>query len=318
MRALVFDQSLSFQPRHRDPVEVDGDTLLRVRQAGICATDLEITRGYMGYKGVLGHEFVSDVVSSSQKDLVGQRVAGEINVVCGRCDLCLSGLSSHCRARSVLGILNHDGAFADFVRLPSTNLHVLPKSIDDDQAVFIEPLAAAFQVLKQIKLDGRKWVTVLGDGRLGLLVAQVLRNAGCPVRVIGKHADKLAMCEKWQIRSRPLDDITPRHDQDVVVDCTGSANGFELAMQIVRPRGTIVLKSTFAAGKPLNLAPLVIDEINVIGSRCGPFREAIRALAEKQIDVASLITRRMKLEQGMEAIELAGRPGVLKVILTME
>jgi threonine dehydrogenase-like Zn-dependent dehydrogenase len=318
MRALVFDQSLSFQPRHRDPVEVDGDTLLRVRQAGVCATDLEITRGYMGYRGVLGHEFVADVVSSPEKDLTGQRVAGEINVVCGRCDLCLSGLSSHCRARSVLGILNHDGAFADFVRLPATNLHVLPKSVDDDQAVFIEPLAAAFQVLKQIKLDGRKWVTVLGDGRLGLLVAQVLRNAGCPVRVIGKHADKLAMCEKWQIRSRPVDDITPRHDQDVVVDCTGSASGFELAMQIVRPRGTIVLKSTFAAGKPLNLAPLVIDEINVVGSRCGPFREAIRALAEKQIDVASLITRRMKLEQGVEAMELAGRPGVLKVILTME
>jgi alcohol dehydrogenase len=318
VRALVFDQSLSFQPRHRDPVEVDGDMLLRVRQAGVCATDLEITRGYMGYRGVLGHEFVADVVSSPDKDLVGQRVAGEINVVCGRCDLCLSGLSSHCRARTVLGILNHDGAFADFVRLPAANLHVLPKSIDDDQAVFIEPLAAAFQVLKQIKLDGRKWVTVLGDGRLGLLVAQVLRNAGCPVRVIGKHADKLAICEKWQIRSRPVEDITPRHDQDVVVDCTGSASGFDLAMQIVRPRGTIVLKSTFAAGKPLNLAPLVIDEINVVGSRCGPFREAIRALAEKQIDVASLITRRMKLEQGVEAIELAGRPGVLKVILTME
>lgn len=325
MRALVFDQSLSFQPRHRDPVEADGDTLLRVRQAGICATDLEITRGYMGYNGVLGHEFVADIVSSPDKNLIGQRVAGEINVVCGRCDLCLSGLSSHCRARTVLGILNHDGAFADLVRLPATNLHVLPKSIDDDQAVFIEPLAAAFQVMKQIKLDfggdgsrGRKWVTVLGDGRLGLLVAQVLRNAGCPVRVIGKHPDKLAMCEKWQIRSRALDDITPRHDQDVVVDCTGSAGGFELAMQIVRPRGTIVLKSTFAAGKPLNLAPLVVDEINVIGSRCGPFREAIRALAEKQIDVASLITRRMKIEQGVEAMELAGRPGVLKVLLTME
>ncbi len=318
MRAVVFDQSLSFQPRYRDPAEIGGDTLLRVRQAGICATDLEITRGYMSFTGVVGHEFVADVVSSPDKNLIGQRVAGEINIVCGRCDLCLSGLSSHCRARSVLGILNHDGAFADFVRLPATNLHVLPKSVDDDQAVFIEPLAAAFQVLKQIKLDGRKWVTVLGDGRLGLLVAQVLRNAGCPVRVIGKHADKLAMCEKWQIRSRPVDDITPRHDQDVVVDCTGSARGFELAMQIVRPRGTIILKSTFASGTPLNLAPLVVDEINVIGSRCGPFREAIRALAEKQIDVASLITRRMKIEQGVEAMELAGRPGVLKVILTME
>jgi threonine dehydrogenase-like Zn-dependent dehydrogenase len=318
MRALVFDKTLSFDPRRADPAAGEGDTLLRVRQAGICATDLEITKGYMGFRGVLGHEFVADVVTSPEKDLAGQRVCGEINVVCGRCDLCLSGLSNHCRARSVLGILNHDGAFADYARLPAINLHVVPKNVDDDQAVFVEPLAAAFQVLKQIQLDGRKWVTVLGDGRLGLLVAQVLRNVGCPVRVIGKHPEKLALCEKWQIRSRPLADIAPRHDQDVVVDCTGSANGFELAMQMVRPRGTIVLKSTVASGKALNLAPLVIDEINIIGSRCGPFREAIRALAEKQVDVVSLIHRRMKLEQGVEAMELAGRAGVLKVILTME
>ena len=323
MRALVFDHRLSFDPRHPEPPADGGDTLLKVRQAGICATDLEITRGYMGFRGVLGHEFVAEVVASPDKALVGQRVVGEINVVCGRCDLCLSGLSSHCRNRSVLGILNHDGAFADHVRLPAVNLHALPKNVDDDQAVFVEPLAAAFQVLKQIKLDGengrgRKWVTVLGDGRLGLLVAQVLRDTGCPVRVIGKHPDKLALCEKWSIRSRPLSDIVPRRDQDVVVDCTGSASGFELAMQMVRPRGTIVLKSTFAAGKPLNLAPLVIDEIQVVGSRCGPFREAIRALAEKRIDVTSLIHRRMRLEQGVEAMDLAGRPGVLKVILTME
>ena len=318
MRALVFDQSPAFDPRRSEPPVSQGDTLIKVRQAGVCATDIEITRGYMGYRGVLGHEFVGDVVSSPDRDLVGQRVVGEINVVCGRCDLCLSGLSSHCRNRSVLGILNHDGAFADLVRLPAMNLHALPQSVDDDQAVFVEPLAAAFQVLKQIKLDGRRWVTVLGDGRLGLLVAQVLRNVGCPVRVIGKHPGKLALCEKWQIRSRPLADISPRHDQDVVVDCTGSASGFELAMQMVRPRGTIVLKSTFASGKPLNLAPLVIDEIQVIGSRCGPFREAIRALSEKQVDVVSLIHRRMKLEQGAEALSLAARPGVLKVLLTMD
>jgi threonine dehydrogenase-like Zn-dependent dehydrogenase len=319
VRALVFDQSLSLRPRHPEPAASGGDTLLRVLQAGVCSTDLEITKGYMGFRGVLGHEFVAEVVSSPDKHLVGQRVVGEINVVCGRCDLCLSGLSSHCRSRSVVGILNHDGAFADFLRLPAVNLHALPKSVDNDAAVFVEPLAAAFQVVKQVPtLDGKKWVTVLGDGRLGLLVAQVLRDAGCPVRVIGKHLDKLALCEKWSIRSRPLGDIAPRHDQDVVVDCTGSAAGFELAMQMVRPRGTIVLKSTAAAGKALNLAPLVIDEINVVGSRCGPFREAIRALAEKRIDVASLIHRRMRLDQGVEAIELAGRPGVLKVLITME
>jgi threonine dehydrogenase-like Zn-dependent dehydrogenase len=318
MRALVFDQSLSLDPRRAEPTPADGDTLIKVRQAGICATDLEITKGYMSYRGVLGHEFVGEVISSPDRNLVGQRAVGEINIVCGRCDLCMSGLSAHCRSRSVLGILNHDGAFADFVRLPALNLHIVPANVEDDQAVFVEPLAAAFQVLKQIKLDGRKWVTVLGDGRLGLLVAQVLRNAGCPVRVIGKHPEKLAMCEKWSIRSRPLQDIQPRHDQDVVVDCTGSAAGFELAMQMVRPRGTIVLKSTVAAGKALNLAPIVIDEINIIGSRCGPFREALRALTEKSVDVTSLIHRRMKLDQGVEAMSLAARPGVLKVLLTME
>jgi len=324
MRALVFDKSLAFDAKRAEPAPAGGDTLIKVRQAGICSTDLEIVRGYMNFRGVLGHEFVGDVVSSPDKDLVGQRVSGEINVVCGRCDLCLSGLSNHCRNRSVLGILNHDGAFAEFLRLPAINLHVLPKTIDDDAAVFVEPLAAAFQVLKQVNFDGgdanrgRKWVTVLGDGRLGLLMAQVLRNAGTQVRVIGKHADKLALCEKWSIRSRPVDDIMARHDQDVVVDCTGSTTGFELAMAMVRPRGTIVLKSTVAQGKPLNLAPLVVDEINVIGSRCGPFRQAITALAAKEIDVTSLIHRRMKLEQGVEAMNLAGRKGVLKVILTME
>ncbi len=318
MRALLFTTSLSFAPRHPDPPPSEGDSLIRVRHAGICSTDLEIVKGYMKFRGVLGHEFVGEVLESPDRKLVGQRVVGEINIVCGHCDLCLAGLSSHCRNRSVLGIVNHAGAFADLLRLPAANLHILPPAIDDDQAVFIEPLAAAFQVLKQVKLDGRKWVTVLGDGRLGLLVAQVLQTVGVPVRVIGKHPEKLALCEKWSIRSRPLADIAPRHDQDVVVDCTGSPAGFELAMQMVRPRGTIVLKSTFAGAKPLSLTPLVIDEITVIGSRCGPFREAIRALTQKQIDVVSLIHRRMKIEQGVEAMTLAERSGVLKVVLTME
>jgi alcohol dehydrogenase len=319
MRALVFDKTLSFDPRHAEPKREEGECLIKVRRAGVCATDLEITRGYMGFAGVLGHEFVGEVVESpAARQWVGKRVVGEINVVCGRCDLCLSGLSNHCRNRTVLGILNRPGAFADFVRLPAINLHEVPAAVEDDAAVFVEPLAAAFQVTKQVKLDGKRWVTVLGDGRLGLLCAQVLRNAGCPVRVIGKHAEKMRLCDQWGIRSRPVSEITPRHDQDVVVDCTGSAAGLELAMQLVRPRGTIVLKSTVAEGKPINLAPLVIDEINVVGSRCGPFREAVRALAEKSVDVTSMIHRRMKLEQGVEAMDVAGKPGVLKVLLTME
>ena len=319
MRALVFDTALSFDSRRPEPKRDEGDCLIKVRQAGICATDLEITRGYMGFKGILGHEFIGEVIESpSARHWIGKRVVGEINVVCGRCDLCLSGLSNHCRNRTVLGILKRDGAFADLVRLPALNLHEIPAGVEDDAAVFVEPLAAAFQVLKQVKLDGKRWVTVLGDGRLGLLCAQVLRNAGCPVRVIGKHPDKMRLCDQWGIRSRPVAEITPRHDQDVVVDCTGSAAGLEMAMQLVRPRGTIVLKSTVAEGKPVNLAPIVIDEINVVGSRCGPFKEAIKALTEKTVDVTSMIHKRMKLENGVEAMELAAKPGVLKVLLTME
>jgi len=318
MRALTFRQSLAFDPRHPEPPLAEGDSLLRVIQAGICSTDLEIVQGYMSFGGILGHEFVGQVLESPEKKLVGQRVVGEINIVCGRCDLCLAGLSAHCRNRSVLGILNHGGAFADRLRLPAANLHVLPDTVDNDQAVFVEPLAAAFQVLKQVKFDGRKWVTVLGDGRLGLLVAQVLQSASIPVRVIGKHAAKLALCEKWAIRARPLADIVPRHDQDVVVDCTGSPEGLELGMQLLRPRGTLILKTTAAAAKPINLAPLVVDEITIVGSRCGPFREAIDALAQKQIDVVSLIHRRMKLEAALAAMALAARPEALKVILTME
>jgi alcohol dehydrogenase len=318
MRSLRFDNTLACDLLSPEPPPAEGDTLIRVKSAGICSTDLEICQGYMGFKGILGHEFVGVVTESANATLIGKRVCGEINIVCGKCDLCMAGLSTHCRKRTVLGIQGHNGAFADLVRLPAGNLHVIPDSVDNDQAVFVEPLAAAFQILKQLKMDNRRWVTVLGDGRLGLLVAQVLQTTGAPVRVIGKHPEKLALCEKWSIRSRPLADIVPRHDQDMVVDCTGSAAGFELAMQMVRPRGTIVLKSTAAAGKPLNLAPLVIDEVVVIGSRCGPFKEAIRALAARQIDVVSLIHRRMRLEQGVEALALAARPGVLKVLLTME
>jgi threonine dehydrogenase-like Zn-dependent dehydrogenase len=317
MRALLFDGRIRYEPRQAEPGEAEGDTLIKVLQAGICATDLEIARGYMGYQGVLGHEFVGRVESSPNQALIGKRVVGEINIVCGTCEMCRSGLSSHCPTRSVLGILNHAGAFADHVRLPASNLHVVPDSVDNDHAVFVEPLAAALQVLKQATINARTWVTVLGDGRLGLLVAQVIRNAGAPVRVLGRHAEKLAICEKWKIAARNVEEVVARHDQDVVVDCTGSAQGLELAMGFVRPRGTIVLKTTVAAGKPLNLAPVVINEVTIVGSRCGPFREAIAALARREIDVVSLIHRWLKLEQGEEAMNLAGQRGVMKVLLTV-
>lgn len=318
MRALVFDNSLRLDTRYPDPIPESGDTLIKIRRAGICSTDLEILKGYMGFKGVLGHEFVGDVLSSPRRELIGQRVVGEINIVCGRCDLCMSGLSNHCRNRSVMGILNRPGCFADFVRLPESVLHAVPKSVDDDAAVFTEPLAAACAVLRQIRIEAKTWVTVLGDGRLGLLCAQVLRNAGAPVRVVGRNPAKLALCEKWQVRSRLLSDIVPRHDQDVVIDCTGSAEGLEIAIAMCRPRGTVILKSTVAAGKSLNLSPVVVDEISIVGSRCGPFREALQLLETKSIDVASLTTRRFKIDQGLEAVSFAGRKGVLKVLLTFD
>jgi alcohol dehydrogenase len=317
MRSLTFEQSLSFTTARPEPALADGDTLLKVRQAGVCSTDVELCKGYMNFTGVLGHEFVADVVSSPDASLVGKRVCAEINCVCAKCDLCLAGLPNHCRNRSVVGIFKHDGAFADFLRVPAMNCHVVPAGVDDDQAVFVEPLAAAFQVTRQVRVDEKTFVTVIGSGRLGLLCAQVLRNAGAPVRVIGRNPTTMQLCEKWQIRARSVTQIQPRRDQDIVVDCTGTPEGLELATQLVRPRGTIVLKSTAAAGKSLNLAPVVVDEITIVGSRCGPFREALHALDTKSVDVLSLIHRRMKLEQGVAALDLASQRGVLKVLLQM-
>ena len=317
MRALVFDDGLKLDPRRPMPAAADGDTLVRVTQAGVCGTDLEVVRGYIGFRGVLGHEFVGVVEESPDKSLVGRRVVGEINCVCGRCDLCVGGLSNHCRDRTVLGIAGHDGCFAEFVRLPARNLHALPDAVDDDAAVFVEPLAAAFQARQQLgaRLTKKTWATVLGDGRLGLLVAQVLADAGCPVRVVGRHEAKLALCERWGIKTRLADDVTPRHDQDVVIDCTGNASGLATALAMCRPRGTLVLKSTFSAGEPVNLSPAVVSEVTVLGSRCGPFRPAIAALAEGRVEVHPLIARRMRLDDGPEVLRTAARRGVLKVLV---
>jgi threonine dehydrogenase-like Zn-dependent dehydrogenase len=315
MQAVRFDSQLHVVTNQPVPMVPKGEALLRVRQVGVCSTDIEITRGYMGFSGTLGHEFVATVEQCEDRALMGKRVVGEINCVCTSCDMCVGGLSNHCRNRTVLGIVNRDGCFAEFCVLPANNLHVLPDQVDDDMAVFVEPLAAAVQVTKQVRMDSKTFVTVVGGGRLGLLVAQVVNNLGVPVRVIGRDAAKLSLCERWQIRSRHVKDIQPRKDQDVVIDCTGSSDGLELAMQLVRPRGTLVLKSTFVPTRPLNLAPIVVDEINVIGSRCGPFAAAIQLMADRAIDVTSLISRRFKLDQAPAAIEHAQKPGVLKVLM---
>jgi alcohol dehydrogenase len=320
VHALVFDgRQLRLDTARPDPHPPEGEAAIRPTRMGICSTDLEIVKGYMGFTGVLGHEFVGVVEAvgdKKHKPWVGKRVVGTINCVRSICDMVRAGLREHARDRSVLGIKERDGVFAQRFVLPVENLIEVPDSLDDDHAVFTEPLAAAYQIPRQLTIEGRPYVTVLGDGRLGLLCAQVMSQLNATVRCVGKHPAKLELCEKWGVKHRLLDEVGLRQDQDIVVDCTGSPTGIVTAMQMVRPRGTIVLKTTTTPSPdPIDLSPLVVHEIKVIGSRCGPFREALAAMTQKKIDVLSLISRRMKLDDGVEAIKAARQPGVLKVLL---
>lgn len=328
MRALVLNQEGRpvLDERYADPAPGEGEVLIRPTRMGVCSTDLELCKGYMGFTGVLGHEFVGVVEAAgpgADKAWVGRRVVGEINCVCGVCDMCKGGLKEHCRDRTVLGIYKHDGCFAERFVLPAVNLHAVPDNVDDDRAVFVEPLAAALQVVRQLTIEGRPNVTVLGDGRLGLLCTQVLARLNATVRCVGRHEAKLGLCEKWGIKHRLLEDVGLRHDQDIVVDCTGSAGGIGTAMAMLRPRGTLVLKTTVAPGSEpgtigsagVDLSPIVVNELNVVGSRCGPFAEAVDVLSREAVDVVSLITRRMKLSDGPAVLEQAGRPGVIKVLI---
>lgn len=314
MRALVFDRKLTLETSRPDPTPGPDECLVRVRLAGICSTDLQITRGYMGFTGVLGHEFVG-VVERGPDEWVGKRVVGEINCVCGRCELCQAGLANHCRNRTVLGIAGRDGAFADRLALPTRNLHAVPDSITDEEAVFIEPLAAAWQVVKQVRLEPRMNVAVLGTGRLGLLVAQVVATQPARLEVIGRNPKTLALCERRHLQTAHVNDVARRRDRDVVVDCTGSPEGLALALALVRPRGTIVLKSTYAGNADVDLAPAVIHEVNILGSRCGPFADAIASLTRREIDVRALISRTLPLERGVEAMTLAEDPANVKILL---
>src|SRR6266496_1713299 len=330
MRALVYaNHSLSFESHYPDPALVEGEALIRVLLAGICNTDLEIIQGYMGFQGVLGHEFVGVVEeildpsgNPSADSLVGQRVVGEINAACRRADCfyCQQNMPTHCPNRTTLGIVNRDGAFAEYLTLPLENLHVVPDSVSDEEAVFVEPLAANFEILEQVHLKPTESVVILGDGKMGQLAAQVLTLSGCEVMMVGKHEEKLALAEKRGVGTYVLDDATSftlEHGRraDVVVECSGSAQGLEMAMRLVRPRGSIILKSTVAAKSTLHLAPIVIDEIRVQGSRCGPFAPALRALSQKLVDVRPLISARYGLDEGLAAFEYAGQKGVLKVLV---
>ena len=315
MQALVYDgEVLQLREDYPRPVPPPGEALVRVRLAGICNTDLEIVRGYMGFRGVLGHEFVGTVEEAEDRSLIGQRVVGEINAYCGECPTCRAGRPTHCPHRTTLGIWGRDGAFAEYLTLPVRNLHVVPDGISDEEAVFTEPLAAALEILEQVHLRPTDRVVVLGDGKLGLLVAQALALMGCDLLTVGRHREKLAILARRGIPTA-LEAEAEGLAADVVVECTGRPEGFAAARRILRPRGTLVLKSTYHGYVEADLTGLVVDEITLVGSRCGPFPPALRLLQRGLVDVQPLISAVYPLDRGMEAFARAAEPGVLKVLL---
>jgi threonine dehydrogenase-like Zn-dependent dehydrogenase len=313
MRALVYDKKLELQPNY--PLHYTAnEALIRVTMAGICNTDIEITRGYMKFTGIPGHEFIGIVEKANNTELIGRRITGEINCACHECDYCLNNLSNHCPNRSVLGILNHNGAFADYISVPEENLHIVPDSISDEEAVFIEPLAAAFEIFEQVNISENDMVVVLGDGKLGLLIAQVIALKTKHLTVIGKHHNKLQILDKPGINTIHLNETTDI-EADIVIEATGSSSGLSMAIDTVRPKGTIVLKTTIAGYQNINLSKVVVNEITITGSRCGPFKPAIEALASKSVAVLPLISKIYTIDEALEAFEFASKPGVLKVLL---
>jgi len=315
MRALVLDRELKLRADYPDPVPKPGESVVRVRMAGICGTDLELARGYMSYRGVPGHEFVGVVAHTDTPALAGRRVVGEINAACGRCGFCRAGLGRHCTDRTVLGILGRDGAFADYLRLPDENLIPLPDSISDELGVFVEPIAAVYEIFEQTLLGRDERILVLGDGRLGALTALVLRAENYAPLIAGRHRDKLDRLAALGLQGRLEKDLKPGFD--VVVDCTGNSEGLNRALDLVRPRGKLILKSTAAAGATLNLAFAVINEITIIGSRCGRFAPAIAALAAGKIDPRPLISEVYPLDDAIEAFAAAGQSPNFKVLMKL-
>lgn len=316
MRALVFDGTSPRLVERAEPRADAHSAVVRVSMAGVCRTDLEIVKGYMDFRGVLGHEMVGTVIDGPPQ-WRSKRVVADINFACGACDTCRHGLQRHCPTRAVMGILNADGAFAERLAVPISNLHAVPENVTDESAVFAEPLAAAFEILDQVPIIRGMTCTVLGDGKLGLLAAQVLAHAGARVLAVGKHDDKLRLLSQRGIETARVETWRPQA-ADLVVEATGTAAGLARAMEATRPRGTLVLKSTVALGADLNLAPLVINEITLIGSRCGRFGPALDALARNVIDVRSLISARVPLARADEALRMAAQPGVLKVLIENE
>ncbi len=333
MKAVVFNKNgLQLADDYPRPVLKEGEALVRVAVAGICGTDLEVLGGYKGFEGVMGHEFCG-VIEDIKKEgstvfidgdntrlEVGARVVGEINCGCGSCSYCLSGLKSHCLRRTATGITGRDGCMAEYVALPLENLHPVPDAVSDVEAVFTEPLAAAFEITEQVHIRASDRVMVLGDGRLGILSALVLNLTQADVFLVGKYQEKLDIAAGQKVKTILLEDLLRQKEVnetswDLVVEATGSLDGFELARRLVKPRGKVVLKSTVLGKTELSLTPLVLDEITVVGSRCGPFAPALRALDKKVIEVKSLISGIYDFEQAFDAFELCRKGASLKVLL---
>ncbi|NJM08324.1 alcohol dehydrogenase catalytic domain-containing protein [Candidatus Gracilibacteria bacterium] len=313
MHALLFDGTLRLTRDYPQPALMAGEALIRPHLIGICNTDIEITRGYMHFHGVLGHEFVGTVVACADEAWIGKRVVGEINAACLRCTACQRGDFPHCPERTTLGIDRRDGVMAELFSLPISCLHEVPSSVDDDAAVFVEPLAAALEIVERCHIRPTERVAVVGDGKLGAMIVQVLRLTGCDLALIGRHPERWSLFQQQGIPClAPADANAP---YDVVVDCTGQASGLKTARAFVRPRGRLVLKSTYHGDSALNLSMLVVDEVELIGSRCGPFAAALRLLERRLIETQPLISARYALHDGIAAF--AAATGQLKVLMAV-
>ena len=317
MRAVVFDEELKLVQDYEKPVPQKGEALIRIELAGICNTDFEITKGYMGYKGILGHEFVGVVEEINDKDqsLLGKRVVGEISNACEECDMCHKGLQRHCENRQTLGIWRKDGCFAQYLTWTIKDLLEVPENVPNEQAVFVEPLAAGLEILEQLHIQPIEKLVILGDGKLGLLTALALNASNIDVTLVGKHQNKLDIAKNQGVKTKLLSELEVKKEWDFVVEATGSISGFETALALTKPRGTLVLKSTVAASKEFNLAPIVIDEIRVQGSRCGRFAPALRLLAANKVDLKPLISATYSVDDAIEAFEKNKEKDTLKVLL---
>lgn len=317
MKAVVFDEELKLVQDYEKPVPKKGEALIKIKLAGICNTDYEITKGYMGYKGILGHEFVGVVeeINDEDKSLLGKRVVGEISNACESCELCHKGLQRHCFDRQTLGIWKKDGCFAQYLTWTIKDLLPVPENVSDEQAVFVEPLAAGLEILEQLHIQPIEKTVILGDGKLGLTTALALKGSNLDVLLVGKHQNKLDIAAKQGVKTKLLSDLEIKKEWDFVVEATGSISGFETALSLTKPRGTLVLKSTVAASKEFNLAPIVIDEIRVQGSRCGRFAPALRLLESGQVDFTPMISGIYSIDDAIEAFEKNKEKNTLKILL---